>query len=385
VLTAAQHRELVSATNLFARVFEKAVTEVSRNVQTLERFGFPWIAAELLAREPTRPIVVGRFDFLLDPARGWQLLEYNADTPSGPRETVEVERAITRHLGEAATHLRRSGPHHAASVRRAVVEALPPGARTLGVFTDAGYAEDLAQTVFLARLLAPALTRHGVSVVFGDLDNLQVSRGRLRLLGTPLDAVYRYFPFEWMLGQQVFVDLFDAVSAGKVRLLNGLRGLLAQNKGLLAWLWAHREDDSIFSASERSAIQQHLPPVHWIADVKPNADRTNLVLKQVFGREGEEVYFGDSISQADWERCVAWRSYIVQERVRPVPTTAVVQTASGPEVQQLWPVVGSFTAGGRWAGYYTRAGEPITTGHAKFFATYWLRPSGTMPARRRQT
>jgi hypothetical protein len=53
------------------------------------------------------------------------------------------------------------------------------------------------------------------------------------------------------------------------------------------------------------------------------------------------------------------------------PLEAVVRTAAGPQTQTLWPAVGSFTAGGAWAGYYTRLGGPITTASARFVPTFF--------------
>jgi glutathionylspermidine synthase len=204
------------------------------------------------------------------------------------------------------------------------------------------------------------------------MDNLHLRQGRLWLIDRPVDALYRYYPFETLLGTQAFADLFAAVAGGRLRLLNGLRGLLAQNKGVLAWLWSHRDDRVLFTAEERRAIAEHLPAVTWI-DEHPQpsaAERRELVLKQVFGREGEEVYFGERISDADWRRCRAWGSYVVQWRVRAEPLPAVIRTSSGPAIQSLWPAVGSFTAAGRWAGYYTRLGAPITSARAKYVGTF---------------
>jgi glutathionylspermidine synthase len=381
VLTAGQHRRLVRLTTLFAAVFEKAAAALAQDAAALERLGFPWVAVELLAHEdPATPLLLGRFDFLLDKDGRWQVLEYNADTPSGARETIRTESVIAAHLGPLCAPYARSGPHLQTTLVRAFAQALDglPAARgaraTLGIVTDAGYGEDLAQTVFLADLLRPALARRGVDVVYGDVDNLRARRGRLCLLGHRLDALYRYYPFESLLGQSAWVDLFESVTSGRLRLLNGLRGLLAQNKGLLAWIWEHRDDRATFTPAERRAIAGHLPPTRWIDDVPPDEPPGDLVLKQVFGREGEEVYFGDRLSPPDWAQCRAWGSYVVQRRVRAAPLTAVVPGHGGaPEARELWPAAGSFAARRRWAGYYTRLGGAITTGHAKFVATFWDR------------
>jgi glutathionylspermidine synthase len=391
VLTTEEHRQIVSLTERFTAIFDKAVAILAEDTAALERMGFPWIAIELLQQEPPggSPLL-GRFDFLLDRQGCWQLLEYNADTPSGARETVRVEPLIEQHLHPFVPNLPAGTAHHLASLLRrefgnalhphhgetaplhSLVPNPPVGAvptKTLGIITNTGYSEDLGQTIFAARLLAPALEPHGIAVVFGDIDNLSLSRGRLRLLGTPLDSLYRYYPFEAMLGHRAFADLFDAVAHGKIHLLNGLRGLLAQNKGVFPWLWQHRDDTALFSPEERDTIQAHLPPTQWISDVPPGQDTAGLVLKQVFGREGEEVYFGDSLSIEDWRWCQSWGSYVVQQRVHADPVPTVIRTSSGPRVDPLWPAIGSFTLRGHWGGYYTRLGTPITTAHAKYAAT----------------
>ena len=392
VLSQPEHRQLVGLTRVFARIFLKATDRLAGDPVELERMGFPWVAAELLAaelaRESGRPLVLGRFDFFLEPGRGWQLLEYNADTPSGARETGVVEgliqRSLRRHWRARAQvqDLQGTGALLRRSIRRAFAAALaqpPPspqeGGGVLGIVTDAGYAEDLAQAVFLRRLLAGTQRRAlGVpwrEVVAGDVDNLHLRGNRLWLIDRPLDALYRYYPFETLLGQQAFADLFTAVTQGRLLLLNGLRGLLAQNKGLLAWIWQRRDDRHVFNARERDAIQNHLPAAEWIGTqaAQPLQARRELVLKQVFGREGEEVYLGDRLSDEEWAQCARWSSYIVQRRVHAQPLPAVVQTAQGPAASEYWPCVGSFTAAGGWAGYYTRLGAPITSARAKYVAT----------------
>ena len=435
VLTADEHRRLARLTTVFAGVFQKAADALARDGAALERMGFPWVAIELLAEEAARergPLLLARFDFLLEHDGLWQVVEYNADTPSGLREAVVVERLIARHLrlggefagtGERLARAVRGafraamGPSPLLPIPRMGGPPLPPGERgawgdhrrtpprppSVGLVTDAGYAEDLAQTVFLGRLLSssatpvrdeggrpagdgPAPQTSGVAgalpprysrqldVVVGDVDNVWSRRGRLCVMDRAVDALYRYYPFETLLGQQAFADLFAAVAAGRVRLLNGLRGLLAQNKGLMAWIWAHREDAGRFTREERRAIRDHLPATLWIDDPTVSGldarGRSGLVLKQVFGREGEEVYVGDAISDADWDRCLAWGSYVVQRRVAAEPVTMAIRTSRGAEARPMWAAVGSFAAAGKWAGYYTRVGEPITTAHAKYVGTY---------------
>ena len=77
--------------------------------------------------------------------------------------------------------------------------------------------------------------------MLGDAANLRLTRAGLTLLGRQIDALYRYLPFEAIFGTPTFVAMEEAAALGRVEIVNGLYGLLLQNKGLMAWIWAHRD------------------------------------------------------------------------------------------------------------------------------------------------
>lgn len=369
VLDPAALGSLVAATEALGRVFARATRAVQRDRPTLERLGFPWAVAEMLLHEPAAPLLspLGRFDFLLDEAGEWRLLEYNSDTPSGVRETVGAERLIFRTLGQRGRHA-RLGARLAARTRRAfarLLAAAPRPVRRLGLVTDAGYAEDLAQLLFLRELLRPL----GVEMALGDVDNLGVRRGRVHLLGREVQALYRLYPIERLYGHPVFPGLMDAALAGRVWLLNPVAALLAQDKALLAWIWARR-DDALFPPDERAAIARHLPETYLVTDTPPDLDRRAFVIKEFFGREGEEVYFGERVDDADWERCRAWRTFVVQRLVTSQTVDDVRWQDDGPAVTRGIPCVGSYLAGDRWGGLYVRVGDRVTTNRARHVGAF---------------
>jgi glutathionylspermidine synthase len=251
----------------------------------------------------------------------------------------------------------------------AATRDLPP-TRALGLVTSADELEDLAQMAFTARLLGTPLADRGVEVILGDSDNLAHRRGGIVLCGRPVGALYRYIPFETLLGRPAFAAIYDAVAAGRLRLLNGLFGLLLQHKGLLARLWEHHQDPALFSPAERAALAGHLPPTWDIDRVPPSVSPAQLVAKQVFGREGEEVFFGDDTPAETWETLRRRHTYVAQQRIQAAELDATVATAFGPEVRRGSATVGAFAIQGRWAGFYTRFGDRITTSRAKWLATF---------------
>ena len=361
---------LQNLTSLFARVFDRAGRELASDPVALENLGFPWTAAELLGAEEPRLPVVGRFDFVQDRSDRWWLLEYNADTPSGIREAIVADAAVARFV-PAGRDLSRPNRRLKSALTEAVAVALrdlPAGSR-LGLLTSVGELEDLAQMAYTQRVLAAALAERGISVVLGDLDNLQSGRRGLTLCGQPINALYRYVPLEYMLGTPAFALIYDAVLAGRLLLLNGLFGLLLQNKGLLAWIWEHR-DDALFPADERLAIERHLPPTRMIGQVSPTEELEDQVVKQVFGREGAEVYFGADLDNSTWTTLRAQRTFVVQRRVDLATFDCVIPTSTGPEVTGGRATIGAYALAGEFGGFYTRVGGKIITNQAKWFATY---------------
>lgn len=361
--------QLKDLTARFSRAFDRAGRALAGDVAALVELGFPWVAAELLAAEAPRLPIIGRFDFVRDLGERWQLLEFNADTPSGVREAIVAEAALVERCPRAS-ELARPSARLGDALTDAFLQAaagLVPG-EAVGLVTDAGELEDLAQMAFTRRLLAEPLRARGVDLVLADVDNLRAGAAGARLGGRRIAALYRYVPLEFGFGTAAFAAIFEAVATGRLLLLNGLYGLLLQNKALLAWLWEHH-DSPRFPEDERDAIQGHLPPTHRISEVEPRPGDPDVVVKQVFGREGEEVFFGDDLDWETWRVLRSRRSYVVQKRVRMEPVEAVVPTSSGSRRVAGFATVGCYAVNGRWAGFYTRFGGRITTSRAKWMAT----------------
>jgi glutathionylspermidine synthase len=366
VLDPAEDAGLRQLTEAFSVAFNAAGQALHRDRAALIDMGFPWLAAELLAAEPPRVPIVGRFDFVQDAPGRWWLLEYNADTPSGLRETVVAER-LAHDLLPPARDLVEPSRCLAARLRDAFDRAVPDRG-ALGLVTSAGELEDLCQIAFLGDLLQPRLAARGVDVVLGDARNLRATGRGLSLCGRPIGSLYRLLPFEATLGSPPFAAMLEANLAGRVTLLNALYGLLLQHKGVMAWLWRHRDDPALPPAA-RAAIVGHLPPTWAIDEAPPDEPRAGLVAKQVFGREGEEVHFGAELPDPVWDELRRRRTYVAQRWVAVAELDAAVATSSGAARWRGAATVGSFTVDGQWAGYYTRFGGRATTNRSKWLGT----------------
>jgi glutathionylspermidine synthase len=225
--------------------------------------------------------------------------------------------------------------------------------------------EDLSQAVWLAALLQ----RAGRAVLVGDVNDLLAQRGRITLRGQPIDALYRFYPFERLYRHPIFASLCEASIDGRLLLLNGLRGFLAQSKACLAWLWSNR---SGFDRTDRVAIERHLPATFLARDPDASSLLADGVVKHVNGREGDSVVFGATLDLAGWEARLLEGGYVVQQAIHS-PELVDVEVDDFNRtlrcVGDRFACVGGFAIGGRFAGCYTRLDGPITSPRATYVAT----------------
>jgi glutathionylspermidine synthase len=368
-LTRAEVEQLRELTQRFSRLLDRAVDGILADPDWWSALAWPWPAIELARQEPAHPggqaSLFGRFDFLLDAATGdWQLIEYNADTPSGGREATGLEPAVTRlHPG-----LQRIDGRLAERLVRTLLQRMDEHGRPVrlvGVVSTHRWLEDLAQAVWLAWLLR----RAGRWAIVGDVNDLAIRRGRVTLRGQPIDALYRFYPLERLYRHALFAGVYEASTVGKVLLLNGLRGFLAQSKACLAWLWTNR---TTFELADCRVIERHLPPTVRARDPAASRLLRDSVVKHVNGREGDSVVFGSALQSADWEQRLLEGGYVVQRKVTSPALEDVEVDDFRGEVHRVGnraACVGAFSIGGQFGGTYTRLDGPITSARATYTAT----------------
>jgi glutathionylspermidine synthase len=275
-----------------------------------------------------------RVDLLLDASGTWKACEINADCPGGHNEALGLPR-----MARAAGFLGGHDPTH-------MVERLVARLRVLaddgavGIVHATGYAEDLQVCALVAR----ELERAGTRAVLAPPTAPRLRGGDLCIHGQPVRALYRYFPTEWMSGQDNIEDITRAVEAGAVRTLTSFAHVFCQSKLAFARAW---------SAGFRGAI----PETHALGDVPRDelvASRPEWVVKRAMGRVGDEVFVGPLVRDADWasmvdearELAAAGDSWIAQ---RFVPQR-VVPTPWGDRLVTL----GAYVLDGHFAGYFAR-------------------------------
>jgi glutathionylspermidine synthase len=383
VLSPAERAELAELTRVFYSVYEKAMREIIRESSArLRSLGWPENLEHALRREPANLFLtpLGRFDFALDTAGVWRLMEFNSDTPSGSQEVTLVEERQFRYLQRLDGRLARLNPVIEDAMRQALTdeaffapepEGVAPseGPRLnpkIGFLVQGRHLTDLAQVSYYADILKKA----GQDVVVGDISNFNLLAGQIYLLGQPVDAIYRLFPVENLSIEPVFAAFLQSTLNGWLKSLNNLRGFFAQSKAIMAWVWQNRLSE-IFSPAEQAVIARHLPETYLVEDLPADFDYSRFIVKEFYGREGSEVYNGATLTPEGWQQCREWRTFVAQKRIEIAPVEHLLpdEDWQGVELVEGFPCVGSFIFGGQWGGCYTRIGGKITDSFAQFIPT----------------
>jgi hypothetical protein len=296
-----------------------------------------------------------RVDLLLGEDGEWRACEINADCPGGHNEAFGLPRLAraagfddgrdpTTVVEDLAARLAELGRH-------------PSGAAgPVGMIFATAWSEDLQICALLRRTLA----KSGVPAVFGPPTAPRLRDGALTLGGTPVRALYRYFPTEYMEAQQNLDDLVAALERGLVRTVPSFSTMYAQSKLAFARAWALRD---ALGAEHREAIERCVPETHDLAELPSDRlldDREGWVLKRALGRVGDQVFVGMLTSPAYWKGLVdelralgaadspagPREAWIAQRHVRqrPIPTP----------LGDRFVTLGAYVLDGRFVGYFAR-------------------------------
>ncbi|HUP50250.1 MAG TPA: glutathionylspermidine synthase family protein [Thermoanaerobaculia bacterium] len=350
VLSRSTHEEIVRIVETLSRALERFERRVGSEGETLRRLGIPGALDPLMGGEDDETLQIARYDLFLTEEGRWMVSEFNEDAPGGFNETA----GLPELLGDLGGGLTWEG-----DLCRHLLAALRPY-DSIALLYATAYAEDLQHMLILERWLEAA----GHRTVLASPEHLRAGLGRPRVLGTPIDAAFRFFPGEWM-PRLPNIRTWLKVAA-RLPVMNPLRRLVRQSKSMFA-LW---REEAFLDPEDRRLVDEHCP---WTESFDPDKvpmlveERERWVLKGAFGRMGDSVVIGTLVTEKEWSESLARaalspRDFCVQERfaVRPL---AFEQGA-------LYPTVGAYVVNGRFAGYYSRAAaRPLITHEAYHVAT----------------
>jgi glutathionylspermidine synthase len=350
LLSRTEHEQVVRIAETVCAMLKRLEGRIHQDEQRLTQLGIPAALHSIIKAEPEEGLSFARYDLFPSPDGRWHLSEFNEDVPGGFCEASGLPQLLKGRLPAGKFE---------GGLQEAILEAFS-GAEKVGLIFATGYSEDLQHMLLLESWLKKA--GHGAALCAPD--HLSHKRGRFRAGQEEIQAVFRFYPGEWM---PLLRNLrFWQRHAPELRMMNPLRRLIRQSK-LLFHLWL---EPGFLEGPDLDLVKEHAPFSEPFSCSKMDfyaEERENWVLKQAFGRMGDSVVMGNLSTPETWSKALgqaakSTASFTVQRRFEVAP----LEFASG----NLYPAIGVYLVNGRFAGYYSRvAPKPFLTHEAYHVAT----------------
>ena len=333
IVSRSQYDEISRAARTIAIAFEKLVTAALVDEELLNSLGLTEAENRMARIDPgySRLCVSSRLDAHISDS-GFQFLEYNAETPAGVSDQMQLEKVLygLAHVKELLKRHAHWRPEPHKRLLRALVDA----------YRDWGGEEDRPQIAIVDwngvatesefHVLQEYFIEQGYETTIADPRDLSYDGQHLAAGDFRIDILYkRVIIHEFLERCGEDHPLARAYADGRLCMANSFRTKIAHKKAAFAILsdprYAH-----LFSANEVQVFRRHIP---WTRRIEPSdttvhdreealiplvrRERGRFVLKPNDDYGGHGVFLGWETSEDDWEQAIALalkRPYVVQER-----------------------------------------------------------------------
>jgi uncharacterized circularly permuted ATP-grasp superfamily protein len=334
IMLRSQYETVKRAAETLAGAFEKIAIAALDNKALLAILDLTQAEEKAARIEPgySRLCVSSRLDAHVN-AKGFQFLEYNAETPAGVGDQMQLEKILFRL--PAVKEFLEANAHWLPQPHRALLTSLLKSYREWGGEEDkpriaiVDWADVPTSSEF--RILKNYFVAQGYPALIADPHDLEYNGDYLSVEGLRIDIVYkRVIIHEFLSEFELDHPLVHAYRQGRVCMANSFRTKLAHKKSTFAVL-SDPAYAYLFDSSELEMIQKHIP---WTRFVRPSRtvfqgaefdletlilnERDQFVLKPNDDYGGHGVFLGWETDRQQWQEAVkaaVKTPYVVQERV----------------------------------------------------------------------
>lgn len=334
IITRSQYEAIAQAARTVARAFEGLVRQALVDEELLKIFDLTEAEDRMARLDPgySRLCITSRLDAYVTET-GFQFLEYNAETPAGVGDQMQLEKVLfgLTHVKE----LLQSHPHWRPEPHRLLLEALlaayrewggeaqPPQIAIVdwkGVATESEF-----------RILQEYFVAEGNPTVIADPRELQYDGDYLTAGNFRIDILYkRVIIHEFLERCDESHPLARAYADGRVCIASSFRTKIAHKKAGFAILSDPRYE-YLFDSEEIEIFRRHIPWTRCVARGRTTFrggehdlisliehERERLVLKPNDDYGGHGIFLGWETEPEAWRGAISAaleRPYVVQERV----------------------------------------------------------------------
>lgn len=333
IVARSQYQDVAQAARTIAQAFENLVRQALVDEELLEIFGLTAAETTMARIDPgySRLCVTSRLDAYLTEA-GFQFLEYNAETPAGVGDQMQLEKVLFG-LSHMKEFLQRHA-HWRPEPHRHLLQAL------VSAYREWGGEEEHPQIAIVDwkgvatesefRVLQQYFATEGYEAIIADPHELHYDGELLAAGDFRIDILYkRVVIHEFLERCDENHPLARAYADGRICMANSFRTKIAHKKAGFAILsdprYAH-----LFTSAEIEIFQRHIPWTRSVARERTTfegaehdlitlieRERERLVLKPNDDYGGHGVFLGWETSPEEWQHAISSaleRPYVVQER-----------------------------------------------------------------------
>jgi uncharacterized circularly permuted ATP-grasp superfamily protein len=334
VISRSQYDAICNVAETIAGAFEKVAARALTDPEFASRLRLTPVELNVARIDPgyERLCITSRLDAYFSKS-GFKFLEYNAETPAGVGDQMQLEKLLlglkhNEDLLERHSHWRPE-PHRRLLTALIAAYRETGGQQEYPSIAIVDWAGVATQSEFF--VLKEFFESKGHPTVVADPRELTYEGKRLRTGKFGIDIVYKrvvIHEFLEMLGEEH--PLIEAYAAGAVCMANSFRTKIAHKKAGFSIL-SDPQFEHLFTSEEVEAMRRHIP---WTRNVAPGptiyegdeydlfslmrSERKQLVLKPNDDYGGHGVFIGWDLSTNEWEQAIKLamqRPYVVQERV----------------------------------------------------------------------
>ncbi|HEU4934593.1 MAG TPA: hypothetical protein VFT48_21085 [Pyrinomonadaceae bacterium] len=334
ILPRTQYETVKRAAETLAGACEKIAIAALTDAALMALLNVTQAEEEVARIEPrySRLCVSSRLDGFMS-TRGFQFLEYNAETPAGVGDQMQLEKVLFRL--PALKQFLEANSHWLPKPHRALLVSL------LKAYREWGGEEDKPRIAIIDwegvptssefRILKDYFVADGYPALIADPHDLEYNGEYLSIDGFRIDIVYkRVVIHEFLSRFGLDHPLIQAYRDGRVCMANSFRTKLVHKKSTFAVL-SDPLYENLFESGELEMIRKHIP---WTCYVRPSRtvfhgsefdletlilnEQRQFVLKPNDDYGGHGVFLGWECSRQEWQDAVKaalLKPYVVQERV----------------------------------------------------------------------
>ncbi|MEG1254243.1 glutathionylspermidine synthase family protein [Clostridium sp.] len=359
IITKELYNEMNVASTKFCSILKKTNEVIKANFSMFSNLlGLPENLVEAMLNSDTDTLcAIGRIDFVLDNNGDLKILEFNSETPAGLVESIGITKIVKEELNLEYINPNEGLKDNVSATFKKILKDIKKNKEVKNIgFVSTNYYEDLFNTSILYDILKE---EGEYNLVIGNIYDLEIRDDKIFLYNTAIDAMYRYFPLDWISYDDDLCHIIPMVNKS-ISFINPTHTLITQSKSYLAVIYEFIGKD-FYTIEEEEFIKRYIP---YTCLVPNNKISTDFLVKPYLEREGGGITMSYECIPEDISNVV------FQERVNIAPVQIERHSTLGSKTSIQFPVMGIYITNDTPAGIFTRIGDFITNSSAIFLPTY---------------